>query len=53
MPIKVEAIPKEAFQRWLVDAKKKFARHDKRSDAVRVAAVPEPSEAARPAPGDN
>jgi cytochrome c oxidase subunit II len=53
MPIKVEAIPKEAFQRWLVDAKKKFARHDKRSDAVRVVAVPEPSEAARPAPGDN
>jgi cytochrome c oxidase subunit II len=38
MPIKVEAVSKDAFQQWLVDAKKKFARHDNGSDAVRVAA---------------
>jgi len=36
MPIKVEAIPKDAFQRWLVDAKKKFAHNG--ADAVRLAA---------------
>lgn len=38
MPIKVEAVSKDAFEQWLVDAKKKFARHDNGSNAVRVAA---------------
>jgi cytochrome c oxidase subunit II len=38
MPIEVEAVPKDAFQRWLVDAKKKFARNDSGADAVRLAA---------------
>ena len=28
MPIKVEAVSKDDFQRWLVDAKKKFAHKD-------------------------
>src|SRR5215472_3121395 len=54
MPIKVEAISKDAFQHWLVDAKKKFARHDDDTDAVvRVAAVPDPPDAARTAPAGN
>jgi len=38
MPIKVEAISKDAFQKWLVDAKQKFARHDDGGATVRVAA---------------
>ena len=38
MPIEVKAVPKDAFQRWLVDAEKKFA-HDDKGSAVRVAAV--------------
>ncbi len=38
MPIKIEAVSKDEFQHWLVDAKKKFARHDDGSDAMRVAA---------------
>ena len=50
MPIKVEAIPKETFQHWLGDAKKKFAQHDDGTAAVRVAAVPDPAGAARAAP---
>ena len=53
MPIKVEAIPKDAFQRWLVDAKKKFARHDDGTGAVHVAAVPDPADAAHSAPIGN
>ena len=48
MPIKVAAVSKDAFKNWLVDAKKKFARRDDGSGAVRVAAVPEPADAARP-----
>jgi cytochrome c oxidase subunit 2 len=38
MPIKVEAVSKDAFEKWLVDAKKKFARHDDGGAAMRVAA---------------
>jgi cytochrome c oxidase subunit II len=38
MPIKIEAVSKEEFQNWLVDAKKKFARHDDGAAPVRVAA---------------
>jgi len=38
MPIEVQAVPKDAFQRWLVDAKKKFARDDTGDTALRVAA---------------
>jgi cytochrome c oxidase subunit II len=52
MPIKVEAVSKDSFQRWLVDAKKKFARHDNGAATVRVAAVPDPP-AARAAPAGN
>src|SRR6516165_1001878 len=43
MPIKVEAVSKDGFQRWLVDAKKKFARRDDGTAAVRVAAAPDPA----------
>jgi cytochrome c oxidase subunit 2 len=51
MPIKVQALSKDAFQHWLVDAKKKFARHDDgSSDPVRVAAAPD---AAHMAPAGN
>lgn len=53
MPIKVEALSKDEFQHWLGDAKKKFARHDDGIGAVRVAAAPDPAEAARPAPTGN
>jgi cytochrome c oxidase subunit II len=54
MPIKVEAVSKDAFQHWLVEAKKKFARHDDDGTGpVRVAAVPDPPDAARPAPAGN
>jgi len=52
MPIKVEAVSKDSFQRWLVDAKKKFARHDDGTATVRVAAVPDPPDA-RSAPAGN
>jgi cytochrome c oxidase subunit II len=43
MPIKIVALPKDAFQRWLGEAQKKFAtdRHD--GTAVRVAAVAAPA----------
>jgi cytochrome c oxidase subunit II len=53
MPIKVEAVSKDSFQRWLVDAKKKFARRDNDTATVRVAAVPDPPDAARAAPAGN
>ena len=53
MPIKVEAMPKDGFQRWLVDAKKKFARHDDDAGAVHVAAVARPADVANPAPAGN
>jgi cytochrome c oxidase subunit 2 len=53
MPIKVEAVSKDAFQRWLVDAKQKFARHDNGSATVRVAAVPDATDAAHAAPAGN
>jgi cytochrome c oxidase subunit 2 len=53
MPIKVEAMAKDAFQRWLVDAKKKFARRDDGTGAVRIAAIPDPLGAARPASAGN
>jgi cytochrome c oxidase subunit II len=50
MPIKVEAVSKDDFQRWLADAKKKFAHNDEGGDAVRVAAASASADAARPAP---
>ena len=53
MPIKVEAVAKDAFQRWVEDAKKKFARRDNGEDALRVAAAPEPPDGARLAPAGN
>jgi cytochrome c oxidase subunit II len=52
MPIKVEAVSKPDFQRWLVDAKKKFAHDDKGGDAARVATVSAPADAIR-APAGN
>src|ERR1700746_3356863 len=52
MPIKVEAVSKADFQRWLVDAKKKFAHDDEGGDAVRVATVSAPADATR-APAGN
>ena len=51
MPVKVEAVTKDAFQHWLADAKKKFARGDDGSGALRAAAVPEPPDRPRPARG--
>ena len=53
MPIKVEALSKEAFQNWLVDAKKKFARHDDGAGAVRVAAAPDPVDSVGRVPTGN
>jgi cytochrome c oxidase subunit 2 len=53
MPIKVEAVSKDAFQRWLVDAKKKFAQHDNGSEAVRLAAAPNATDTVRSAPAGN
>jgi cytochrome c oxidase subunit 2 len=53
MPIKVEALSKDAFQHWLADAKKKFARHDDGAGAVRVAAVPGGPDDVRPPPATN
>lgn len=43
MPIKIVALSKEAFQRWLVDARKKFAHDQTNGDALRIAAVPAPA----------
>src|SRR5271169_3498288 len=53
MPIKVEAVSKDDFQRWLGDAKKKFAHKDEGGDAVRVAAASAATDAAQPAPAGN
>jgi len=53
MPIKVEAVSKDDFQRWLGDAKKKFAHKDEGGDAVRVAAASAAADAAQPAPAGN
>jgi cytochrome c oxidase subunit II len=53
MPIKVEAVSKDAFQRWLVDAKKKFAQQDNGTEAVRLAAAPNTTDAAHTAPAGN
>jgi cytochrome c oxidase subunit 2 len=53
MPIKVEALSKDAFQHWLGDAKKKFARHEDDAGAVHVAAVASPADVANPAPAGN
>lgn len=53
MPIKVEAVTKDEFQRWLQDAKKKYARREERGNAVRVAVSSAPADAARPAPAGN
>ena len=53
MPIKVEAVSKDDFQRWLVDAKKKFAHKDEGGDVARVAAGSAATDAAQPAPAGN
>jgi len=52
MPIKVEAMSKDGFQRWLVDAKKKFAQRDDGTGAERVAVVADSGDA-QPAPAGN
>jgi cytochrome c oxidase subunit 2 len=53
MPIKVVAVAKDAFPRWVEDAKKKFARRDEGADALRVAAAPEVPEGTYSAPAGN
>jgi cytochrome c oxidase subunit 2 len=53
MPIKVVAVAKDAFPRWVEDAKKKFARRDDGADALRVAAAPEVPEGTHSAPAGN
>jgi len=53
MPIKVQAVSKDDFRHWLVDAKKKFAHDDKGGDAVRVAAASGSPDTAHPAPAGN
>jgi len=53
MPIKVEALSKDEFQHCLGDAKKKFARHDEGTGAVRVAGVRDLSDDAHRAPTGN
>ena len=50
MPIKVQAVSKDDFQRWLIDAKKKFAHDDKGGDAPRVAIATAATNAATAAP---
>jgi cytochrome c oxidase subunit II len=50
MPIEVVALSKDAFQRWLGDAKKKFASNNTHEGTVRVAALPPAPDAARPPP---
>jgi cytochrome c oxidase subunit 2 len=40
MPIKIVALSKDDFQKWLVEAQKKFARDPEGGDGMRVAAVP-------------
>jgi len=51
MPIKIVAVSKDDFQRWLGDAKKKFAHKDEGGDAVRIAAAA--TQAAQPSPAGN
>ena len=53
MPIKVEAVSKDAFQHWLVDAKKKFARRDNGREPVRLAAAPDATDDASAAPASS
>jgi heme/copper-type cytochrome/quinol oxidase subunit 2 len=53
MPIKVVAVSKDAFQRWVADAKKKFAQRDDTAAAVRVAAIPGLPDSDRPATAGN
>jgi len=53
MPIKVVAVAKDAFPRWVADAKKKFARRFDSEDALRVAAAPDPADGTRSAPAGN
>jgi cytochrome c oxidase subunit 2 len=52
MPIKIEAVSKDDFQRWLGDAKKKFAHKDEGAGAVRVAAASAATDAAQSAPAE-
>ncbi len=43
MPIKIVAVSKEAFQKWVADAQKKFAANRTGQRALRVAAVTAPA----------
>ncbi len=52
MPVEVKAVAKDEFQRWLADAKKKFA-HNGNGAAVRVAAIPGSVGTVGPAPAGN
>jgi cytochrome c oxidase subunit 2 len=53
MPIKVQAVPKDEFQRWLVEAKQKFAHDGKGGGALRVAAAAGQPDTAGPPPAGN
>ena len=53
MPIKIEAVSKDDFERWLGDAKKKFAHKDDSGAAVHVAAAASSTDPAHLAPAGN
>src|SRR5271169_1613548 len=50
IPIEVQAVSKDDFQHWLIDAKKQFAHQDKGGDAVRVVAASGSPDIGFPAP---
>jgi hypothetical protein len=52
MPIKVQAVSKDDFQHWLVDAKKKFVHNGEGGDQVHVAASGLPGPAHPPPAGN-
>ncbi len=52
MPIEVKAVSKDEFQRWLVGAKKQFARKDRGEGAVRVATAGAPGASRSAAAGN-
>ena len=53
MPIKIEALTKADFERWVGEAKKKFAHKDEGGDGVRVVAAAPATEPAPMAPAGN
>jgi cytochrome c oxidase subunit 2 len=53
MPIKIEAVSKGDFERWLGDAKKKFAHKEDGGEAMRVAVAAPATEPVHLAPAGN